>query len=163
MISSSVTIITMITTGASTVRVISRARNWEYLQILPTKKNLFVDALDLLEYLKPKYSLHIITNGFEEVQAQKIESSGLARFFTHIITSERAGSQKPQREIFLYAFDISGGTVHNSIFIGDSLEADIAGAQSVGMDHVLFNPENIPHTEKVMLEITSLSELRNWL
>jgi len=135
----------------------------EYLQILPTKKNLYEDARELLEYLKPKYSLHIITNGFEEVQLQKIETSGIASFFTHIITSERAGSQKPQREIFLFAFDLTGGSIHNSIFVGDSLEADIAGARGIGMDHVLFNPGQIPHQESVMLEIRELKELKEFL
>lgn len=135
----------------------------EYLQILPSKKNLFADARDLLDYLKPKYSLHIITNGFEEVQLQKIQATEIASYFTHIITSERAGSQKPQREIFLYALDLTGGSVRDSLFIGDSIEADIAGAKSVGMDHVLFNPEKIPHNENVMLEIRELSELKIFL
>lgn len=135
----------------------------EYLRILPTKKNLFSETIELLQYLKPKYKLHIITNGFEEVQLRKIETSGLASYFTHIITSERAGSQKPRREIFLYAFDITGASVRESIFIGDSLEADITGAKGVGMDHVLFNPERMPHADEVMLEIHELKELRAYL
>ncbi|MFI5135012.1 MAG: YjjG family noncanonical pyrimidine nucleotidase [Chitinophagales bacterium] len=135
----------------------------EYLQILPTKKYLYSDARDLLEYLKPKYSLHIITNGFEEVQLQKIQTSEIASYFTHIITSERAGSQKPQREIFLFALNLTGGSIQNSLFIGDSIEADIAGAKSVGMDHVLFNPQKIPHHESVMLEISELNELKQYL
>ena len=135
----------------------------EYLQILPTKKNLYEDAREVLEYLKPKYSLHIITNGFEEVQIQKLETSGIASYFTHMITSERAGSQKPHREIFLYAFDLTGGSIHNSIFVGDSLELDIGGAKGVGLDHVLFNPEKIPHHENVMMEIHELRELKAFL
>ncbi len=135
----------------------------EYLQILPSKKNLFEDALEVLEYLRQKYSLHIITNGFEEVQLQKIETSGIGQFFTHVITSERAGSQKPKPEIFLFAMDLTGGTIRDSLFIGDSLEADIAGAKSVGMDHVLFNPQNIPHAETVMFEIQELKELKSYL
>ena len=134
-----------------------------YLEILPTKKHLYEDTIDLLTYLKPKYSLHVITNGFEEVQHRKIETSGLAPFFTHVITSERAGSQKPQREIFLFALDLAGGTVHNSLFIGDSIEADIAGAKGVGMDHVLFNPGKILHHETVMLEIDELKELKKYI
>jgi len=134
-----------------------------YLQLLPNKKNLYEEALDLLIYLKPKYSLHIITNGFEEVQLRKIEMSGIASYFTHVITSERAGSQKPKREIFLYAFSLTSATVNNSIFIGDSIEADINGAKAIGMDYVLFNPEKISHKEEIEQEICRLSELRQWL
>jgi putative hydrolase of the HAD superfamily len=132
----------------------------QYLQLLPNKKNLYSDAIAILDYLKPKYSLHIITNGFEEVQLQKIITSGIASYFTHIITSERAGTQKPNKEIFQYALAISNCTVGESIFIGDSIEADIKGAKAVGMDHVLFNPEKIPHTESLIYEISSLTELK---
>ncbi|MCY7409971.1 MAG: YjjG family noncanonical pyrimidine nucleotidase [Chitinophagales bacterium] len=135
----------------------------QYLHLLPSKKNLFEDTIEILEYLKPKYSIHIITNGFEEVQLRKIEISGMAPYFTHIITSERACSAKPNREIFLYAFDVTGATVRNSIFIGDSIDADIKGAQQMGMDHVLFNPESLPHQQPVMMEIESLIELKSIL
>ncbi|HYV93255.1 MAG TPA: YjjG family noncanonical pyrimidine nucleotidase [Chitinophagales bacterium] len=135
----------------------------QYLQLLPNKKNLHDDAIEILNYLKPKYSLHIITNGFEEVQLQKIIMSGMASYFTHIITSERAGSQKPNREIFKYALEISNATITESIFIGDSIEADINGAKAIGMDHVLFNPEKIPHHEILQHEISLLTELHKIL
>jgi len=135
----------------------------QYLQLLPHKKNLYSDTIETLDYLKPKYPLHIITNGFEEVQLQKIITSGIAPYFTHIITSERAGTQKPNKEIFQYALAISNATVAESIFIGDSIEADINGAKVIGMDHVLFNPEKIPHNESLQYEISSLTELRKIL
>ncbi len=135
----------------------------QYLQLLPNKKNLYSDTIEILDYLKPKYSVHIITNGFEEVQLQKIITSGIAPYVAHIITSERAGTQKPNREIFLYALAISNAVVAESIFIGDSIEADINGAKVIGMDHVLFNPERIPHNEKLQYEISSLTELKKIL
>ena len=132
-----------------------------YLEILPTKANLYEDALDVLGYLKSKYSLHIITNGFEEIQFKKLRHSGIASYFKYVITSEMAGSQKPNREIFKYAFDKANSTVSDSIFIGDSIEADIQGAKSVGLDHVLFNPERVMHNEMVMHEIHALRELKH--
>lgn len=141
----------------------AQALSEQYLELLPSKKNLHDDTIEILNYLKPKYSLHIITNGFEEVQLQKILVSGIASYFTHIITSERAGSQKPNKEIFKYALEISNATIEESIFIGDSIEADINGAKAVSMDHVLFNPLKIPHEEKIEIEITSLAELKQIL
>ena len=134
-----------------------------YLAILPTKKHLLEDAEEVLTYLKTKYSLHIITNGFEEVQLQKIETSGIGKFFNYIITSERAGSQKPNREIFLFAMQLTNATLSNSLFIGDSIEADINGAKAVGMDHIFFNPLMLARHEQVQSEIKGLKELMKML
>lgn len=134
-----------------------------YLHILPTKTRLHDGAVEVLNYLHSKYALHIITNGFEEVQFRKLHHSGITDYFRYVITSEMAGSQKPNREIFKYAFDKTNASAITSIFIGDSIEADIHGAKSVGMDHVLFNPEKLSHSEMVMHEVAALSELKGLL
>ncbi len=134
-----------------------------YLKILPTKTKLYDDVHDVLTYLQAKYSLHIITNGFEEVQAMKLRNSGITAYFKYVISSEMAGTQKPNREIFKYAFSLANATVIDSIFIGDSIDADIQGAKSVGMDHVLFNPDKIQHAETVTHEIHALRELKYFL
>ena len=134
-----------------------------YLNILPTKTALIDEAHDVLIYLKTKYDLHIITNGFDEIQHKKLHHSGLDKYFHHIITSELSGSKKPNKEIFKYAFHTTGATVLDSIFIGDSIEADIKGAKNAGMDHVFFNPKKTKHTETVMYEIADLRELKKIL
>lgn len=134
-----------------------------YLQILPTKKKLFIDTIDVLDYLFPKYKLHIITNGFHEVQEKKIVGSNLKKYFSQIITSEIAGAQKPEREIFKFAFERSGAKLHNSIFVGDSLEADVEGAKNYGMDYVFYNPKRTIHDEIIMHEIAELVELKKML
>ena len=107
--------------------------------------------------------LHIITNGFEEVQFRKLNHSRIRSYFKYVITSEMAGSQKPNREIFKYAMDKTSALASESIFIGDSIEADITGAKSVGMDNVLFNPDRITHHETVTHEIQFLSQLKDFL
>lgn len=134
-----------------------------YLEMLPDKKNLFDGVMEVLEYLHQKYSLHIITNGFEEVQLKKMKNSGIENYFQYVVTSERAGSQKPNREIFRYAMEITNASLLNSIFVGDSIEADMTGAKSVGMDHVYFNPEKIKHSENLQHEIHHLKELLHLL
>ncbi|MEO6166310.1 MAG: YjjG family noncanonical pyrimidine nucleotidase, partial [Chitinophagales bacterium] len=143
--------------------VLTKNLSESYLHILPTKTRLYDDALEVLNYLKAKYSLHIITNGFEEVQFRKLHHSGITPYFKYVITSEMAGSQKPNREIFKYAFNVTNASAMDSIFIGDSIEADIHGAKSVGMDHVLFNPEKLSHNETVMHEVSALRELKGLL
>lgn len=134
-----------------------------YLSRLPLKEHLFKDAREVLNYLHAKYKLHIITNGFDEVQHKKLEVSGIRPFFKHVITSEIAGFQKPHSNIFRYALESAGAGVLNSIVIGDSIEADIIGAQNAGLDHIFFNPLNQDNAHPVMYQIRELKELYDLL
>jgi putative hydrolase of the HAD superfamily len=133
----------------------------DYLQLLPSKKHLFPQATEVLSYLKNKYELHLITNGFEQVQFAKLNGSGLTEYFKEIIISEKTGYKKPDKEIFLHALLVSSADISESIMIGDDLEADIKGAINAGMDVIFFNPDNKTHEEKVAYEISSLVELTN--
>lgn len=140
-----------------------KALSENYIDILPTKTNLFDDTIEILEYLLPKYALHIVTNGFEEVQFKKLRNSDIEKYFRYIITSEMAGYQKPDRLIFKYALEKTNATVRESIFVGDNMKADIDGAKAVGMDQVFYNPNRTPHKEQVTFEIVRLSQLKKIL
>lgn len=135
----------------------------DYLMHLATRNNLFPHTREILEYLNAKYTLHIITNGFPDVQFNKLRSSGISEFFTEVITSETAGHRKPDVNIFLHALQSSGAKAEESIMIGDGLEVDIAGARNAGIDQVYFNPLKAPHKHSVSYEIYSLLELKNFL
>ena len=115
----------------------------EYITFLSQHNALFNNAIEVLEYLKEKYIMHIITNGFEEVQFKKLKNSNLLPFFDNIITSEKVGVKKPNPKIFQYAMDISGASSNESMMIGDNFEADILGAINVGMQAIFceFNGE----------------------
>lgn len=136
--------------------------SYDYIEHLSNYNALFEGAIDVLEYLKPKYSLHIITNGFEEVQHKKLKSSFIAQYFTHIITSERVGVQKPNPAIFNFAMNISGATSEESIMIGDNFEADILGAKNAGMQVIFCDFNGEIATEKV-LTISKLLQLKQIL
>ncbi|MDD2284466.1 MAG: YjjG family noncanonical pyrimidine nucleotidase [Paludibacter sp.] len=136
----------------------------QYLEILPTKTALMADAIEILDYLKQKYTLSLISNGFTEVQYKKINSSGIGHYFSHIILSEEAGALKPDPKIFEHALQLNRAAAHETIMIGDSYEADIRGAQQAGIDQVYFPlnghyKENQPATYK----ISRLMELKNIL
>ena len=123
--------------------VLSRKLSVEFLQILPTKRNIFPHTIEILEYLKKKnYTLHLITNGFEQVQFGKLQNSNMAHYFDKVITSEGASSLKPNKEIFDFALQQSGAAVAESIMIGDNLEADIKGAMNAGWDAIFVNHIN---------------------
>lgn len=121
-------------------RVLTETIARDYVSISPTKTHLFAHVHQTLSYLKEKYRLHIITNGFNEVQFIKLQKSGLSDYFTHIITSELAGVSKPEPGIFNYALQMAGARAYNSLMIGDDLDIDVKGAANAGMDQLLFTP-----------------------
>ena len=134
----------------------------KYLEILPTKTHVFPYALDILHYCKSKnLEIHLITNGFEATQLQKLKNAKMDIYFDKIITSEKALTMKPHRGIFEYAFAETGAKSYNSIMIGDALDIDILGAAQVKMAQIYFNPKKEKHTSKPTHEIHCLSEIKN--
>ena len=137
--------------------------SYEYLHECPKKSNLMPHAVETLEYLAGKYRMTVITNGFEEIQNQKLSSGNLHRFFDHIITSQKAGCKKPAREIFEYALNANGIRAHQAAMVGDNLITDIGGARNAAVDTVFYNPDNLEHQESVTFEIQTLNELQKIL
>jgi putative hydrolase of the HAD superfamily len=131
----------------------------DYVRISPTKTNLFEGSERVLGYLKQKYSLHIISNGFKETTLTKMELSGLNPYFQNVIISEDVGVNKPDKKVFEYALDKASALKDESIMIGDSIEADIRGAQDFGMKAIFFNPLKKEKPEDVLMEIYHLEEL----
>ena len=135
-----------------------------FLEILPTKEKLFPHTKEVLDYLIAKqYQLHLITNGFEKTQWSKLNSSGLDKYFTHVITSEISNSLKPKKEIFEYALSKAGATLKESIMIGDNQDADIQGAINAGMDSIFVNHINATSQLKPTYIIHHLKELESIL
>jgi putative hydrolase of the HAD superfamily len=131
-----------------------------FLEILPTKTLLFPDTVFILQYLRNKnYHLHLITNGFEKTQHQKLKSAGIAAFFQEVITSESSNSLKPHPGIFEYALLKTGAAKTESIMIGDTPEVDILGAMNAGIDQVYVNHIKKPEPVKATYTVTSLKEL----
>jgi putative hydrolase of the HAD superfamily len=110
----------------------------EFLDVCPRQPLLLPNTIDLLEHCQGRYPMYIITNGFQEVQAIKMEVSGLGKYFQRVILSEEVGVRKPHREIFDFAMEVSGATAETSLMIGDDWDADILGARDYGMDQVFI-------------------------
>jgi putative hydrolase of the HAD superfamily len=113
--------------------------NRQYLEDMALQTGLFRDTLETLTTLKARgYHMHIITNGFREVQRAKLFNCGLSGFFTKVFISEDIQTTKPHREIFEYALKSTNAPKKKSIMIGDSWETDIEGALAFGMDQIMF-------------------------
>ena len=134
----------------------------EYIMYLSGHNNLFSHAHETLSYLGAKYRMHIITNGFEEVQLKKLRNSNLLPYFEQIVTSERVGVKKPHPKIFEFALEIAGAAPAHSMMIGDNFEADIQGAMGVGM-RAIFCEFNGEVATSEVTSIRSLLELKDYL
>ncbi|MBB4118917.1 putative hydrolase of the HAD superfamily [Mesonia hippocampi] len=133
-----------------------------YIQHLPQNNYLLEGVEECLEYLKKNYKLHIITNGFSEVQHVKLKKSGIKDYFLSITTSEEAGVKKPHPLIFEKALHKAAAENKNALMIGDNLEADILGAKQFGMQSVYFNTRGEKHNYNGK-QIAKLSELKHIL
>ncbi|WP_282134386.1 YjjG family noncanonical pyrimidine nucleotidase [Seonamhaeicola maritimus] len=133
----------------------------DYITYLTTYNFLFENTIEVLAYLKKHYSLHIITNGFEEVQHKKLLKSNINGFFNTVTNSEMVGVKKPNPKIFNYALEKANAKAETSVMVGDSYEADILGAQNIGMDVVFFS--NNGDNKKGVKQVNKLIELKEIL
>ncbi len=129
-----------------------------FIENCSIKSGLMPHTIDTLNYLKEKYPMAIITNGFPEAQYPKMKSSGLDKYFHHVVMSEMVGYRKPDRQIFQHAMDLLGAKPKTSVMIGDNPKTDIRGAEAAGMKAIFYNPTG-NRKSVTEWEIQSLDEL----
>ncbi|SHG49768.1 putative hydrolase of the HAD superfamily [Flavobacterium fluvii] len=134
----------------------------QYIHYLPKFNHLYEGTIEILDYLKTKYNLHIITNGFAEVQENKLNNSYITPYFKTVTNSEMVGVKKPNSLIFDFALNLAKAKKENSIMIGDCIEADVQGALDAGLDAIFFNENNIFVTENIK-QVNHLLELKKYL
>ena len=132
----------------------------EYIDKCPRETQLIPHAREILGFLQQHYTLHILTNGFEETQSRKLEYAGIGQYFTHIITSQSAAAKKPDPKIFNFALNIAQITAEEAVLIGDNYETDIIGGLQSGLKVIYFNPGNNPNPLDVP-EVNDLLQLKN--
>jgi len=134
----------------------------DYITYLCTFNHLFDGAIEILEYLQVKYKLHIITNGFKEVQQSKLNNAKIDKYFVTVTNSEMVGVKKPNPKIFKHALNIANANQENSIMIGDNYEADILGALNFGIDAICYNYHN-ENLENGIRQVDTLLQLKQYL
>ncbi len=129
-----------------------------YLERSPKGKLLKEGCIEVLDYLKANYNLHLITNGFKEVQAIKLESSGLRNYFSAIVISEEHSLTKPDEAIFRLAETMAGAGREECVMIGDNFECDVQGALNAGWEAIHFSDTALPGFQGH--SISSLKEIK---
>lgn len=134
----------------------------DYITHLTTFNYLFDSTIEILEYLRPNYKLHIITNGFKEVQHGKLVKSNIGHYFDTVTNSEMVGVKKPNPLIFNHALKVAKANVKESVMVGDNYEADVLGALNIGLDAICFNYHN-QELDNHIKSINHLLELKKYL
>lgn len=134
----------------------------EFREVLENNPIWMDGAVELLTRLRPDFGMYIVTNGVASTQHKRIARTGLDRYVDGFFISEEIGSQKPQKEFFDYALSHIGPCAREELLlVGDSLSADILGANRAGITSCWFNPANMPLSREARpdYEIHRLSEL----
>lgn len=136
----------------------------EALGRIPTKGPLMPGAMEIIEYLRPKYNMYILSNGFKELQSRKMRTAGIDGYFDALILSEDIGVNKPNRELYEYALAKTGSKLSESLMIGDMFDTDIVGAANIGMEQMYYNPkEKKGHAFTPTYEVTHLLQIKEIL
>jgi putative hydrolase of the HAD superfamily len=137
--------------------------NDTYLAEMANQTKLMDGASEVLDYLHGRYKIALITNGFTEVQYDKLQKSELSKYFSKVFTSEEIGTPKPGRKIFEYAVKSMNARKKSSLMIGDSWEADIIGAMNFGIDQIYYNPDKVQFAVEGMFFPASLQNFNSIL
>lgn len=139
-----------------------READEKYRELLTDCKVFVEGAYEVVEELSKHFNLYIASNGVTATQHKRLQVTGLKPFFKHVIVSEETGTQKPFEPFFHYAFErIENFRPEETLMIGDSLTADIAGGNRVGIDTCWLNwrgkSNTTPH--EPTYEINKLADL----
>jgi 2-haloacid dehalogenase len=133
-----------------------------YLESLSDTVVLIDGAKQVCETLCAIGEVGIITNGVEHIQTRRIASSGLKDHISFVSTSEACGHAKPDSRFFDYAAKMARAFAkHQTVIVGDRLDADILGANRFGIDSCWFNPGRLANVSDAVptCEVGSLHEI----
>lgn len=138
--------------------------DYDYLETIVMQKQVVAGAHELLSHLKMRGEVHILSNGFKNLQSRKLKSGGLDGYISKIILSDDIGITKPDKLLFDYALQTAGGEARTALMIGDNYDADILGAHEAGWRTIFFNRKGIaPNPDVADLTVTALSEIIPYL
>lgn len=136
--------------------------NAQYFACLGQTGTPFPGAMDLLMLVSERFRLYIVTNGNASSQYRRIENAGFSPYIKEIFVSESIGVGKPDIQFFTHVFSrIPDFKKAHCILIGDSLNADILGANRAGVDSIWYNPGKIRNTShiKSSYEVANYKEI----
>lgn len=120
------------------------------------------NARSALEKLHGKYKLGIVSNyAIPECVFKLLKKHGLAGLFDAVIVSGAVNKRKPSPEIFQKALEKLGVDAESTVFVGDTIDADIQGPKSIGMKTIYIERRTQKEIEEICPDqaIKNLNEL----
>lgn len=149
---------------------IAQRLDTDYLKRLGACTGIIPGAMQLLDRLSAEgYPMGLISNGFCDVQFNKLDSAGMRHYFPTVVLSDDIGVNKPDRRIFDHALRCAGLNAADSILIGDNPITDILGALRAGWVAVWYNPADMPAPDELRefdrfyRTVTDLSQITSQL
>lgn len=133
-----------------------------YMTALAETDYLIEGAVPLLNLLRTRYQLGLVTNGLSEVQRPRLANTGLDAFFPVVVVSDEIGHSKPDPKFFEYTFEqIEHPPKAEVLMVGDNINADIGGGMEYGIDTCWYNPVRRPNQSSIQptYEIQVLKDL----
>ncbi|MBD1572178.1 pyrimidine 5'-nucleotidase [Vibrio sp. S17_S38] len=140
--------------------------NSSFLEAMADICTLLPGAKELMESLAGKAQVGIITNGFTELQAIRLERTGMDKYIKHVVISEEVGVAKPDHGIFQHTFERIGNPCKSRVLmVGDNLHSDILGGLNFGIETCWLNSHGADAVEHITPHYTvgSLTELQTIL
>ncbi len=151
---------------ADELNTTAQEMNFAYMMAMADICTLLPGAQQLIEALSGKAKLGIITNGFADLQAIRLERTGMANHFQHVVISEQVGAAKPDAAIFEYTYNLIGKPDKQRVLmVGDNPHSDILGGLNFGFDTCWLNVngETAPDNIHATIEVNSLEQLQQYL
>jgi putative hydrolase of the HAD superfamily len=143
------------TRGLNALGIENRELGYKLGELFPAERRarplMYEETFQVLNALKSKYRLLLLTNGAPDLQKEKITGvPELAGYFEHIVISGEFGEGKPAAALFNHALSLLNITANEGIMIGDKLTTDILGSGRVGMKNIWINHHAIQHTDEIV-------------
>lgn len=138
----------------------------DFVSCLEEAWSLYEDVKPVLDALRGRVSLALLTNGGTDFQGRKFKRLGLGHWFEAIFVSQTHGFTKPDPQIFLTACRSLGLEPKRCLMVGDSWERDVEGALAAGLKACWLDrsgkgpPQKLPEETGL---ITCLTEIPTWM
>ena len=102
---------------------------------------LYPHALEVLDALRGRYPLALVTDGQSTYARGELHRVGLLGYFDPIVVSGDHGYRKPDRRLFQFALDGMAVAAENALYVGNDMHRDIFGAREAGLKTVMFDSD----------------------
>jgi len=124
---------------------------------------LYPHARDVLDALRERYPLALVTDAQSAYARAELHRVGLLGYFDPIVVSGDHGYRKPDRRLFQFALDRMKVAAGNAMYVGNDMYRDIFGAREAGLTTVMFDSDQGKKAYRDCVPDYTIGDLRDLL